>query len=404
MALYRYEAFSKEGKRVYGTLDAPSAGQIKEQLLRQQLFPISIELAPLESGGGLLSSFFAKKVTSKDKILFTKQLAVLLKAGVPLLQSIELLVDQFTGQFRQMLIAIKDDLRQGSSLAIGLAKYPKTFETIYVQLVRAGEASGQLEPILDRLTDYLERTEALAKRVKGALQGPLIQLGVILLVVVGMVVFIIPSLAENFASAGKALPAPTQFLMNLSYVIKHYYPILLTCLIFFIIWFKYWSSTKKGARTLDTIKINLPVVKYLAKTNAVVQCSYTLGMLLEGGVNLAEALDIVVSIIDNRILADALQVAREKIVKQGKIAEYLKQTHVFPPIAIYLIETGEQSGQLDSMLLGVAKTYEAEVNELTDRLTGIVGPAMTIFTALVVGFIVAAIMMPIIQMNDLVGV
>lgn len=404
MALYKYEAFSKDGKRIYGTLDAPSAGQIKEQLLRQQLFPISIELAPLESSGGLISGLFTKKVTPKDKILFTKQLTVLLKAGVPLLQSIELLVDQFSGQFRQMLIAIKDDLRQGNSLAVGLAKYPKTFETIYVQLVRAGEASGQLEPILERLTDYLERTEALAKRVKGALQGPLIQLGVILLVVVGMVVFIIPSLAENFASAGKALPGPTQFLMNLSSLMMNHYPILLTLLSMCIICFKYWSSTKKGARTIDTIKINLPVVKYLSKTNAVVQFSYTLGMLLEGGVNLAEALDIVVSIIDNRILADALQVAREKIVKQGKIAEYLKQTHVFPPIAIYLIETGEQSGQLDSMLLGVAKTYETEVNELTDALTGIVGPAMTIFTAVVVGFIVAAIMMPIIQMNDLVGV
>lgn len=404
MALYKYKAFSKDGKQVYGTLDAPSVGQIKEQLLRQQLFPITIEPAPLESGGGILGGLFAKKVTTKDKILFTKQLTVLLKAGVPLLQSIELLVDQFGGQFRQMLIAIKDDLRQGSSLAVGLAKYPKTFETIYVQLVRAGEASGQLEPILERLTDYLERTEALTKRVKAALQGPLIQLAVILLVVVGMVVFIIPSLAENFASAGKALPAPTQFLMNLSHLIMNYYPALLTCIISLIVWFKYWSSTKKGARKLDTIKINLPVIKYLAKTNAVVQFSYTLGMLLEGGVNLAEALDIVVSIIDNRILADALQVAREKIVKQGKIAEYLKQTNVFPPIAIYLIETGEQSGQLDSMLLGVANTYETEVNELTDGLTGIVGPAMTIFTAAVVGFIVAAIMMPIMQMNDLVGV
>lgn len=179
---------------------------------------------------------------------------------------------------------------------------------------------------------------------------------------------------------------------------------ILLAIIGFTSFYKYWASTKDGARKIDQLKISLPVVKFLAKTNAVVQFSYTLGMLLEGGVNLAEALDIVVSVIDNKILADALQVARDKIVKQGKIAEYLKQTKVFPPIAIYLIETGEQSGQLDTMLLGVASTYEKEVDELVDGLAGIISPAMTIITALLVGFIVMAIMLPMMQMGDIKGI
>lgn len=404
MAIYRYEAFSKDGKRVGGTLDAASTAQVKELLLRQLLFPIIIELAPLESGTSFLGSLFQSSVSLKDKVLFTKQLTVLLRAGVPLLQAIELLVEQFSGRFRQMLVAIKDDLQQGSSLANGLAKYPKTFETIYVQLVRAGEASGQLEPILKRLTEYLERSEMLKARVRSALQGPLIQLALILIVVTALVVFVIPGLVSNFTSSGKPLPLPTAILMQISDFLSGHFILILLAIIGFTSFYKYWSSTKDGARKIDQLKISLPVVKFLAKTNAVVQFSYTLGMLLEGGVNLAEALDIVVSVIDNKILADALQVARDKIVKQGKIAEYLKQTKVFPPIAIYLIETGEQSGQLDTMLLGVASTYEKEVDELVDGLAGIISPAMTIITALLVGFIVMAIMLPMMQMGDIKGI
>jgi type II secretory pathway component PulF len=403
MAMYRYEAFSKDGKRISATLDAPSVTNAKDILVRQNLFPIKIELASLESGGSFFSSFFAKKVTLKDKILFTKQLSILLKSGVPLLQAMELLIEQFTGQFHSMLVAIKDDLKQGSSLADGLARYPKTFEVIYVQLVRAGEASGSLETILERLTTFLERRDALQKKVSGALQYPLIQLGVISVIVVGMIIFIVPPLAENFAGEGKPLPLPTQLLVTLAAFFTNHYLLIFVTIISVICAFKYWASTPRGARQIDTIKINFPIIKFIAKTNAVVQFSYTLGMLLEGGVNLAEALDIVVKIIDNRVLKDALGIARDKIVKQGKIAEYLKQTKIFPPIAIYLIETGEQSGQLDTMLLSVAKTYEDEVSELTDRLTGTLQPIMSIGTAVIVGFIVMAIMLPIMKMGDMAG-
>ena len=403
MALYAYEAFSKEGKRVKGRLDAATQAQVKELLVRQELFPIKIELAALESNS-FFGSLFVASVTSKDKILFTKQLATLLKAGVPLLQSMELIIEQFSGALKSMLIVIKDDLRQGSSLASGLAKYPRDFEAIYVQLVRAGEASGQLETILERLTEYLERQEEIKKKIGDAVRGPLIQLTMILLVLIGMLVYVVPQLAENFTSQGKALPIPTVILLAISNIMMHHYGKL--ALIIGAIYgvYKYWSSTPKGARQIDTIKLHLPFIKYLSKTNAVVQFSYTLGMLLEGGVHLAESLDIVVKIINNRILADGLMVARDKIVKQGKIAQYLKQTNIFPPIAIYLIETGEQSGQLDVMLLNVAKTYEKEVGELIDSLTDWLNPLMLGVMGLIVGFIVLAIALPMIKMGDIAGI
>src|SRR5204863_976162 len=167
--------------------------------------------------------------------------------------------------------------------------------------------------------------------------------------------------------------------------------------------FFYWKSTTKGARLIDEIKLRLPIVGYVTKTNAVVQFSYTLGMLLEGGVNISEALDIVVGIIDNRVLATALSKARDNIVKEGKIAEYLQQTNIFPPIAIYLIKTGEQTGELATMLLAVADNYEKDYVELIDKLTGLISPIMLIFMAVVVGFIVIAIAMPMMKQIENIG-
>src|SRR5579862_8960593 len=176
MALYAYEAFSKEGKKVSGVIDAPSAEALREQLTKQGLFPIKIELSGGVSTGGFLQRLFEKKVTTKDKILLTKQLAILLKSGVPILQAIELLTEQFEGGVKTMLVRIKDDVKEGTSLADALNKYPKVFEKIYIQLVRAGEATGKLETILERLTVYLERREATTKKVKSAMQQPIIQI------------------------------------------------------------------------------------------------------------------------------------------------------------------------------------------------------------------------------------
>jgi len=403
MALYSYQAFSKEGKKVSGLIDAPSLSAVKEQLAKQGLFPISIVLASYEAREGLFARFFGRSVSVKDKILFTKQLATLLKSGVPLLQALELLIDQVEGRLRSIVITIKDRVKEGSSLADALAQYPKVFETIYVQLVRAGEASGNLEVILERLTDYLARREEIRKQVVGAIRFPLIQLSVALIVVVGLITFVIPGIAEGLASQDQPLPTITAVMMGIANFFKSYYLIIIILLIIMIIAYRYWSSTPQGARTLDTIKLHIPLIKYISKTNAVVQFSYTLGLLLNGGVNLAEALDIVCDIIDNKILTDALNEARDKIIKQGKIAQYLKETGIFPPIAIYLIKTGEETGKLDTMLLMVAENYEEELRELINKLTTALGPIMLIVVGLVIGLIVLAIMSPVMNMMSQVG-
>jgi len=396
MALYYYEAFSKEGKKVSGFIDAPSTSAVKEMLAKKGTFPVKISQARGEQVGWL-ARLFQKKVAEKDKILFTKQLSTLLKSGVPLLNALELLVDHMEGRLKTIVISLKDDIKEGSSFADALKKFPSVFPNIYVQLVRAGEASGNLEVILDRLVDYMERRADIKKRVRSAMSYPLFQLVISVVVVGVLMIKVVPGMVKNLKS--EDLPMSTKILINISDIFKYYYLFILFGVIAIIIAFKYWKSTPGGSRTYDKIKLKIPIVRFFAKIGAVVQFSQTLGMLLESGVNLSESLDIVCSIIDNKVLADTLNEARDKIIKQGKIAQYLKQTGIFPPIAIYLIKTGEESGNLGQMLLTVSKNYEEDLGDLSDSLAGKIGPVMLILMAFIVGFIVLSIAVPMVKMS-----
>lgn len=402
MALYYYQAYSKEGKKISGSLDAPTLQSAREHLSKIGVFPIKIEVAASEQVHvPFFKRIFQRSISLKDKIFFTKQLSVLLKAGVPLVQALELLVEQTEGTLQTIVINLKDSIKEGRSLADSLQKYPTVFDTIYIQLVKAGEASGKLEVILDRLTEFLERREELRKTVKGALRYPLIQLGVILLVVAGLLTFVVPQIASVFAGQGIELPLITRVLRGISNFVLHYYIIIIVSIIVCVLLYRFWKATPSGAYTIDKIKLKLPLIGYFTRTNAIVQFCRTLGMLTEGGVNLAESLGIVVKIVDNKVLANALEKARENIIKQGKISQYLKETGLFPPMATYLINTGEQSGQLDKMLLTVAKYYEDDLKETADGLSTALTPIMLILMALVVGAVIAAIMLPIQRMQQM---
>ncbi len=404
MALYSYEAFTKDGKRIKGTIDASSIAAVKEQLGRQAAYPIVIALATEEARMGFFKRLLQRGISLKDKILFTKQLAVLLKAGVPLLQALELLIEQFKGRLHSVLVTIKDEVRGGISLADAMQKYPRAFDTIYVQLVKAGEASGKLDEILVRLTEYLERRETIKRRIRSALQYPIIQLVIALGVVIILLTVVVPQLQGLFEAQGEKLPISTKIMMAVSTIIKKYFLIVIGAITLLVGSFIYWKRTASGSYFYDKIKLKIPVIQYVARTSAVVQFSYTLGLLIESGVNLAESLDIVVKIIDNRILAATLNEARDKIIKQGKIAQYLKQTNIFPPVAIHLIRTGEETGQLGSMLLTIARNYEVELTELIDAATGMISPIMLVVMAIIVGFIIMAIAGPIMQGGQAFGV
>lgn len=404
MPLYQYDSFSRRGKRIKGTIDASSIQAAKEVLKGQDLMPISLSEIAAEASGFSFKALFERTVDLRTKIIFTKQLSVLLRSGVPLLQAIELLIEQFDGKFKRILVNVKDGIKAGESLASQLANYPKIFPKVYVQLVKAGEASGKLDKLLNRLTSYLEKTEETEKKIKKAVAYPIAVLSFAGLILVGLIVVLIPRITSMFSKLNKELPAPTKFLIALSDFATNNFILLSVCFVSSLLFFLYWKTTESGRYKLDALFLKLPVISYFTKTKAVVQFSKTLGMLLESGVILSEALDIVCNIVDNSVLSHKLQEARDKIIKEGKISKYLKQTGIFPTIASYMISTGEQSGQLDSMLLTVGNDYEVELNENIDRLTSKIGPVMTVVMGLIVGFILVSIFMPIMEMGDITGI
>lgn len=403
MPLYRYDSYNRDGKRVLGTIDASSYEAAKRNLQGQGLMPYSVKEAGSDSTLLPFLSIFEPKIEFKTKVIFTKQLSVLLKAGVPLLQALELLIDQFDRRFKTILINIKDGVKAGKSFADQLSHYPKVFSKVYIQLVKAGEASGKLYLILNRLIGYMEREEETKKRIKKATSYPIFVLGFSFTVIVALLALLVPRITSMFEKMGGELPGPTLFLKELSDLIVNNYLLILILGLLFIVVFSYWKSTPQGKKSLDSFFLKLPLTSYFSKTKAVVQFTQTLGMLLEAGVNLSESLDIVTNIVENSILIEKLKVARENIIKEGKIAKYLKETGIFPNIATYMISTGEQSGKLGDMLLTVGNDYNEELKEIVDSLIEKIGPVTTIITGLIIGFIVISVFLPIVEMGNLAG-
>ncbi|MFH0898822.1 MAG: type II secretion system F family protein [bacterium] len=405
MPLYKYDSFNRRGSKVKGTIEAPSLQAARQMLRGQGLMPTTIS----EVSGGLaqesfFASLFEKPVEAKTVILFTKQCTVLLRSGVPLLQAFELMAEQFEGKFKRILINIKEGLKSGQALAKEMGRYPKVFSNVYVQLVRAGEATGKLDQIMQRLTTFLEKDEETRKKIKKAMSYPIMMISFSVLIVIGLLTVLVPRLTGMFTKSGKALPGPTQFLVTSSDFILNHFMVLAGGIVGFIVLFTYWKSTPKGKYKFDELLLRFPLTAYFSRTKAVVQFSKTLGMLIESGVNLSEALDIVCSIVENSVLTQKLRDARDKIIKEGKIAKYLQETGIFPKIASYMISTGEQSGKLGEMLLTVGDDYDVELSELTDGLTAKITPIMTVVMGAIVGFIIVSIFLPIMEMGNISGV
>ena len=387
-----------------GELEAANVAQATATLRRQQLVPTSIK----KKGGGLNLNMdialFAPKVTNKDIVIFSRQFATMIDAGLPLVQCLDILSSQAENKtFQKILHDVKSAVEEGSTFADALAKHPKVFDDLYVNLIAAGEVGGILDTILNRLSTFLEKAEKLKAKVKGAMTYPVVVIIIACLVVTGLLVWVVPIFEEMFSSFGKALPIPTQIVVNMSDFLKNHWYIIIGVIVLIFFGIKYANKTPKGRRIIDTFLLKIPVFGDLIRKTAVARFTRTLGTMLSSGVPILEGLDIVSRTSGNVVIESSILQARKSLSEGKNLADPLMETKVFPSMVTQMIAVGEQTGALDAMLNKIADFYEDEVDAAVDSLTSLIEPMLMVFLGVVVGGLVIALYLPIFQLAGAAG-
>ncbi len=404
MPSYKYKASTHEGKIVEGTMEASDDGTVSLKLQEMGLLPVRIGMSSRDT---LLTREFEwpwkrKKVRHKDLLVFTQELQTLVRAGFPLDRSLAIL-----GQLAEspaMAEVVQDVLKEvkgGKSFSEALAKYPGVFPKVYVNMVKAGEAGGALEEILARLSTYLVSSADLRSYIVGAMIYPALLSVVGLLSVTVLTVFVVPKFTAVFQDMGVPLPLPMAVLKGLSYFITYYWWVLVILVFLATIYFRRFRQSAEGRLKCDRWMLRIPMVGALLRKLEVARFSRTLGTLLHGGVPLLQAMTIVREIIANQSIALTIEPIRNGIKKGEGIAQPMKQSGVFPPLAMHLIEVGEESGKLDSMLIQVADVYDVEVRNSVKNLIAFFEPALILMMGLIIGTIVVSMMVAIFSINDI---
>lgn len=398
MPKFTWTGRSKDGKTQKGTMEAASEGAVTASLRRQ-----GIQVTKVKGAGGLNAEinigFLQPKITTKDIVVFTRQFATMIDAGLPLVQCLDILSNQQPNKtFKDVLLKVKADVESGSTFADALRKHPKAFNELYVNLVAAGEVGGILDTILNRLAVYIEKALKLKKKVKSAMTYPTTIVGIAVVVIAVILIFVIPAFEKIFADFGGALPAPTQIVINLSNLIQNYFIIILVLFFLAIFIFKKIYATDKGRRAFDRWALKLPVFGMLIRKVAVAKFARTMSTMISSGVPILDGLDIVAKTAGNRTVEDAIKQVRISISEGRTIAEPLKESGVFPPMVCQMIEVGEQAGALDTMLSKIADFYDDEVDDAVNNLTAMMEPLLMLFLGTTVGGLVIAMYLPIFQM------
>ncbi|NIQ37159.1 MAG: type II secretion system inner membrane protein GspF [Proteobacteria bacterium] len=402
MPIYRWEGKTLRGAIKRGELEAASEGALRIQLRQQNIIPTKILSKGKEIK--LQLSLGRQKISEKAVGVFTRQLATMIDAGLPLVQSLDILGMQHENKtFQGILKTVKDDVEAGSTFAAALGRHPKVFPELYVNLVVAGEEGGILDNILLRLSSYIEKAVALKKKVRSALVYPSVIIAVAILVVAILMIFVIPVFEKMFLSAGHSLPLLTQIIVTMSKLMKQYTWAFLAGLIILIFLLRRYHRTDSGRKGIDTVLLKLPVFGPLLRKIAIARFSRTLGTLVSSGVPILDSLNIVSKTAGNKIVEDAIQNARSSISEGETIAEPLDKSNVFPPMVIQMISVGESTGSLDTMLNKIADFYDEEVDTTVATLTSLLEPFLMIFLGGTVGTIVVAMYLPIFQMASAIG-
>jgi type IV pilus assembly protein PilC len=402
MPVYKWEGKTAKGAVKKGEMEAPSEAAIRIHLRQQNIIPTKIGSKGKEINISL--PFLKKKVQQRSVAIFTRQLATMIDAGLPLVQSLEVLSSQQDSKvFKDIIRGIREDVEGGSTFAGALKKHPAAFNELYTNLVVAGEEGGILDTILNRLAAYIEKAEALKKKVKSALIYPATIVTVAVAVVMILMMFVIPVFETMFKTAGQSLPLPTVIVLTMSKMIKRYIIIFIPALILFFFLFKRYYKTDNGRAVVDRLLLRSPVFGPLFKKIAVARFSRTLGTLVSSGVPILDGLGIVSRTSGNRAIEIAIMNARASIREGETIAEPLSRSSLFPPMVIQMIAVGESTGALDTMLSKIAEFYEDEVDVAVNNLTSLLEPLLMIFLGVVIGGVVIAMYLPIFNMASAVG-
>ena len=405
MPTFLWEGKTAQGKAMKGELEAPSLEAVIALLRDRRIRPVASRIR--EKGTGLETELtipgFGAKVKPKEVSLFTRQFATMIDAGLPIVQCLNILTEQSESKLlRKTIHDIRLDVEGGSTLADALAKHPKIFDELYVNMVQAGEAGGVLNTILNRVALFIEKANKLKRKVKGAMIYPTAILAVAVIVVAILLIFVIPVFAELYGSMGKALPAPTQITINISnWFVGNWY-FMFGGLIGIVVAIRAYYQTEQGRMNIDRIMLLLPVVGDLLRKVAVARFSQNMAILLSSGVPILDGLAITAKTAGNRVVEKAIMDSRVSISQGKTVAEPLRESKIFPPMVCQMVAVGENTGGLDGMLRKVAELYEEEVDDAVANLTALMEPLIMVVLGVILGGLVISMYLPIFQMGSLV--
>ncbi|MEZ7891526.1 MAG: type II secretion system F family protein [Candidatus Wallbacteria bacterium] len=394
MPRFVYTARNFEGKIITSDTEGDSKEAVISKLRERGYFVTNIK----EKGKEF--QLFQKKVSAGEISIFARQFATMIGAGVPLVRCLTILCQQCENpRFKEIITKVRQDVEAGSNLSKALQQHPKVFNNLFVNLVKAGEAGGILEDILSRLATYLESSEQLKQKVKGAMTYPVVVFSIAILVVIFLVIFVLPTFETIFKDMGESkLPLPTRILLGISGFANDYLILLIIGAIAAFIGIKKFFESERGQRLFDTNILKMPVIGLMQKKVAVAKFTRTLGTLIASGVPILQALEVTADTAGNIVIAEAVNKTRASIREGESISEPLKASNVFPPMVVQMIAVGEETGELDKMLTKIADFYDQEVDTAVKGLTSVIEPLVIVFMGIVIGGIVMAIFMPMLEL------
>lgn len=404
MPIYSYKGIDATGKKVSGSLDAESVKGARVKLRKLNVFPTEVNEGSASKNAGKGISLF-QKVKVQDIAEMTRQLATLIGANIPLVDSLNALVEQIENpKLKQALSGIRDKVTEGSRLADAMQAYPQIFSDLYLNMIKAGETSGALETVLNRLADFTENQAKLQSKVKGALTYPVVMgfVGVILMIF--LLVGVVPKITKIFEDANIPLPLPTQILVSVSHFLSDYWYLLILAIFPAVYLLRRFKRSAKGRNMIDRFSLKAPIFGDMLQKLAIARFCRTLSTMMASGVQLLNALDIVKNIVGNTILTQVIEDTRNSVKEGESIAEPLRRSGQFPPIVTQMITIGEKTGELETMLEKVANNYEQQVDTKVSTLTTLLEPIMIVVMGVVVAFIVLSILFPMLKMNQVVKV